>query len=528
MQRDLSRRGTRLYWVLAGLYLLLLLFFMTISVFLDVRREKDRFAEEARYIHSYLDTVLNRNLIALNGFAALLKVGGMEKPQQVAAYARFVREHDVNIHRLEIAQTVKQGDREGFVRAQRERGLADFQIKFLNKDATGQRWTEAEEKVEYFPLLFMEPLVPVDSDKLGQDLGSVAHLRDAVEQARRVGGPVASRPFRLDEGEMAYVLVYPIHQGDQEFFAISVCKARNLLPRPTPEEHDLAIGIFYQSPEPGVPPVWLYRRNAGDTGGAFAFLFPELSESVPVGGPEQALVLQIDRQLDWRIVNEGMLITILVGGLVTLPLLLASAKAHHNSEMHRLEEGNKLFYLANFDALTGLPNRQLFVNRLDQALAVANRQGLMHAVLFLDLDSFKDVNDYYGHQIGDKVLQRAARLFLRSVREIDTVARFGGDEFVILLQNVDGRANAEYVARKIKRAFQSPSGESSKSVPIIGTSIGIAVFPEDGLTADELLNTADVKMYQDKISKKTRTEDRSRQRAPSRGKEPPSASEHPV
>jgi diguanylate cyclase (GGDEF)-like protein len=141
------------------------------------------------------------------------------------------------------------------------------------------------------------------------------------------------------------------------------------------------------------------------------------------------------------------------------------------------------------------------MDRLDQSLSEAHRSKRKVAVLYLDLDGFKQVNDYYGHQTGDKVLQRAARIFQHSVRETDTVGRLGGDEFVVLLQNIGDRSGAESVARKIKKAFFQPSVDvngTNKLMPVLGASVGIAVYPEDGSTTAELLRAADQAMYRDK------------------------------
>ena len=203
--------------------------------------------------------------------------------------------------------------------------------------------------------------------------------------------------------------------------------------------------------------------------------------------------------------NWPVLFGIVAGSMLSVPVMLAYSRARHRDEMVRLKASNTLFYQANFDALTGLPNRQLFMNRLEQALAVAHLQGLMHAVLYLDLDGFKGINDYYGHNIGDKVLVRAAKIFSRCVREIDTVARLGGDEFVILLQDIDGRSGAEFVASKIRKAFQSSAPvvvDPGRAPPMLGTSIGIAVYPQDGTSITELLKVSDADMYKDKLARK--------------------------
>jgi diguanylate cyclase (GGDEF)-like protein/PAS domain S-box-containing protein len=153
--------------------------------------------------------------------------------------------------------------------------------------------------------------------------------------------------------------------------------------------------------------------------------------------------------------------------------------------------------LATHDGLTGLPNRVLALDRLDQALARARRNRTGVAVLYLDLDLFKQINDTWGHEAGDAVLREVAKRLKVCVRRSDTVARLGGDEFLLVLSEATGQRVAEVVAAKVVRSLSRPIpvGESSCS---IGVSIGISLFPQDGREAKELIRAADAAMYADK------------------------------
>ncbi|RPI63671.1 MAG: diguanylate cyclase, partial [Lysobacterales bacterium] len=154
----------------------------------------------------------------------------------------------------------------------------------------------------------------------------------------------------------------------------------------------------------------------------------------------------------------------------------------------------ELFQRAHFDALTGLPNRELLHDRLHQVVAQAQRDERGLAVLFIDLDSFKAVNDTHGHPAGDELLRETALRLARALRPADTVARLGGDEYAIVLPNVHGPLEAEAVAIKALESLRRPflvDGHSS----FVSASIGIAMFPEDGVTATELLRKADMAMY---------------------------------
>lgn len=169
-----------------------------------------------------------------------------------------------------------------------------------------------------------------------------------------------------------------------------------------------------------------------------------------------------------------------------------------NRQLEALERNHQaMAYLAQHDALTGLPNRVTFFDRLQMALAQAKRQGRKLAVLFVDLDRFKEVNDQYGHQVGDQLLQAVARRLQSGVRESDTAARLAGDEFVVLLSPLHGREEAVAVAEKLLQRFQAPLELEDLSLPI-RVSIGISLFPEHGSTAQALVEAADVAMYQSK------------------------------
>jgi diguanylate cyclase (GGDEF)-like protein/PAS domain S-box-containing protein len=152
---------------------------------------------------------------------------------------------------------------------------------------------------------------------------------------------------------------------------------------------------------------------------------------------------------------------------------------------------------AHFDPLTELPNRILFDDRLSQAIARSNRSGLFLALMFVDLDHFKAVNDTQGHEAGDELLRETGIRLKTCVRESDTVSRVGGDEFVILLSDLNRDEEAGEVAQRIIAAVSAPYQLTGGDAGI-GVSIGIAVYPRDGHTAASLLKNADAAMYRSK------------------------------
>ncbi len=154
-------------------------------------------------------------------------------------------------------------------------------------------------------------------------------------------------------------------------------------------------------------------------------------------------------------------------------------------------------HLAYHDALTGLPNRPLFMDRLIVALAQAHRANQKLAVLFLDLDRFKDINDSLGHSVGDALLKAAAERIRHCVREGDTVARFGGDEFTLLIPRIDHIEDAAKIAQKIIETLKIPFSVSEREL-FITTSVGVSLFPSDGLDPETLVRNADTAMYRAK------------------------------
>ena len=162
---------------------------------------------------------------------------------------------------------------------------------------------------------------------------------------------------------------------------------------------------------------------------------------------------------------------------------------------------NRLLFLSNHDVLTRLPNRFLFYKRLDQAIAVANRNRRRFAVFFIDLDRFKNINDTFGHPTGDLLLQLVAERLEECVRKTDLIARLGGDEFAILAESAADMAAATELAEQIMAALSQPFHIEGQEL-FVAASIGIGIFPQDGANAEALIKSADVAMYRAKGSGK--------------------------
>jgi diguanylate cyclase (GGDEF)-like protein/PAS domain S-box-containing protein len=185
-------------------------------------------------------------------------------------------------------------------------------------------------------------------------------------------------------------------------------------------------------------------------------------------------------------------------------VLVADITARKRMEDALRRATARLDLLAKHDALTGLPNRTVLADRLERAISLNRRDGSHCAVLFVDLDGFKSVNDTYGHAAGDTVLRLVAAKLKQAVRDSDTVSRLGGDEFIILLSRLSDPGGAEETARHILAAMTQEPFMLGESRVDLTCSIGVATFPQHGSTADALAASADDAMYRAKRSGRNR------------------------
>ncbi len=216
---------------------------------------------------------------------------------------------------------------------------------------------------------------------------------------------------------------------------------------------------------------------------------PARSEvSVTLHGEKRYFDLTVEALLDRR----GAVAGVTCAAVEITPLKRALAEREELiAELQNALEKNE--YLATHDALTGVANRRLLADRLGQALARASRQNGKVAILALDLDGFKNVNDTLGHNVGDLVLTSVVQRIRARLRASDTLSRSGGDEFTVLAEVADKRG-AQVVACALQTVFTSPFEVEGKVV-FLGASIGVALYPDNGSTADEVLTAADKSMY---------------------------------
>jgi diguanylate cyclase (GGDEF)-like protein/PAS domain S-box-containing protein len=203
--------------------------------------------------------------------------------------------------------------------------------------------------------------------------------------------------------------------------------------------------------------------------------------------------VMVNRRKDGSLYYEDKTITPLLDDAGNITHFVATGK----DISEQMETQERLQYIAHHDTLTGLPNRVLFLDRVAQVLAHTRRHDRLAAVLFMDLDQFKNINDSLGHEVGDKLLAGVADRLDAALRPGDTVARFGGDEFVMLLDDVDSYKDVTHVVERLRRALHASIEVDGISLHVTG-STGISVFPHDGEDGPALLKNADNAMYRAK------------------------------
>lgn len=447
----------------------------------------------------------------LEGFAAMVSAANDLDRTRVRVYAQQMLRQYPHIYMFEIVEKVSDDKLESFTEYYRRTFYPDFEVKGFSYESNRQ-WQAVRPVPYHLPIVFMEPFPPESKKVLGLDVSSNDFFMRSLKKSEQEGRAVSTDPFELVEGDLAYLLHRPIPEpgdervssvsksGAQDGFAVLVIRADTLLDRAghvLPGTRELLYNPAFSSTD---PKGHLHLHEGAEAGWLESRLFPRLSMSRTLDSDSQPFVLLIQQQLGWNIISWGKLGLTLLIASITFVVMMVYARLYLRNEMERTEMTVRLFHLANHDALTGLANRNLLSDRLNHAMTQTARQKGQLAVLFLDLVGFKDVNDTYGHDVGDGVLRRAAERLRACVRAGDTVARLGGDEFVLVLENIAGQGDVDRVVEKIKTGFEQPFDVNSHSI-ILGISIGSAIYPGDGTDMETLISHADSDMYGDKRSR---------------------------
>lgn len=459
-----------------------------------LRETESRFLADLATARERLESRLIANALVLDGFAGLVAATPAGEPALLRRYAAEVLARHPHIFALEVARAVPAGALAAF-EARMEQEHPGFRVR--NFRFEDRHWDDVPAKPWYHPIIFMEPLRPGSEAVLGLDLDSVPFLAQALARSHAQGDFAASPPFRLVEGQLAYVLFRPVPQRPAGAQTVLLVVDLAGLVQPLAGGQRLPLSLTLRLAGSGET---LFVRRAGETADPFArHLLPRLARDTTVTVACQSFLLQAERQLTWRDLPPTGLVAVAAGALTTLVLLLALLRIHGRLEAERRRAERRLAHLATHDPLTGLPNRVLLLDRFQQARQRAQREGRGFALLFLDLDGFKQINDRHGHHVGDLLLRTIAQRLRNVLRGSDTVARLSGDEFVILLEEAGTLTDLTHLTAKLRGVLAQPLPiEHGLIVP--SASIGVARFPEDGADWDALLRAADSRMYAQKTA----------------------------
>lgn len=405
---------------------------------------------------------------------------------------------------------VPHAQKEAHVAAMRKHGFPHYAI------------TPAGTRDSYAPIVQLEPAIGSNLLMLGSDMYTMLLSRTAMEESRDSGAPAITGKMILIKNAKnnvhpGFSMFLPLYKKGAHIDTLAARRANiigwvvapfriNNLMGSLYGQHSLLVGIKIYDGVETTSKNLLYESQQDNTEVHHSRdAYVNATEYIEVGGRTWTLIIHSLPGLKvLQTENNARLIVVAGVGLSLLLTLLtwallsgrdrAIALAQEMTQELRNSEA-RFRHQAQHDTLTGLPNRALFNDRLEQALAQAKRQHKRLALLFIDLDAFKPINDDYGHHIGDVLLKEVAARMLQHVRASDTVARIGGDEFVVLLTSIEEAADAVVLAEVMRRAIGEPVNVPDGIILNVSSSIGVAVYPENGIDETQLARNADTAMY---------------------------------
>ena len=470
-----------------------------------IRRWETQFSEYVQNISSVVRNQLDTNEAVLVGFAAFLQAVDQSGANAASLYAKSVLAAYPHIYMLEVARGIPMSEQTAFESMLRRTWRPDFEFKDFSS-LTHQPPQSQVYLSNTWPVLFMYPVLTQAHAIYGVKLETVGYLSYALARTHNNLKPVVSPVFSMYEGESAYILMQPVSRAEQardnskpDFFgspmvALLLIKTGWLLEAVNHANADPLVGISAVLNTASGSDSYVFSAKTEQAGILDRLLLPRLNERVEIRSASQPMTLLFERQLrlaDVLTRETLMLLAFLTAAFVLMPAALIR---HFNAIKRAEREHERAAYLATHDALTKLPNRYLFADRFDRALSHWERHGVPFAVMLIDLDHFKEINDKYGHEVGDQVLRTVAERMRQITRSGDTVARQGGDEFVVLVADLANLENAEIMGEKVLEAIGKPIVTSAGGLSI-SCSIGVSLCPIHGQSLDTLLRAADQAMY---------------------------------
>ncbi len=483
------------------------------------------FAQYAQTQSLRVQGLIEQSTMLSTSFAGLFEARTQPSREEYRQFANTVLEKHPEITAVHWAPRIPDTQRTHYEARLTSLGLAPLGIFDVSEEA--DTVVRAPSRQEYFPIFYAEPLEPnrkaVGLDPLARPFNTIT-IRDAAKN----GTKDTTQPFPIvqdPDGPLAVAMYHPIYNNEKPIntqterwnalkgYIILMLRPEILLLKlqDALSTRDIGMKLFDVSTE---KPIQIYPRlgagtvaadttspNADDTSP------PSVKASFPLHVPGRTWILELHASPEFLSANRSQHPWLLLAALIALTLMivvLMAKSSRHAKTLSALnaklvERQKVLDELAYFDALTGLPNRLLLNDRLKIALSTEHRLDSFSAICVLDLDEFKEINDCYGHHVGDLVLKTVAKRLQSFLRESDTAARVGGDEFVLLLP---GFSNGERLRELFLRIINGiaepislPNGIDSVQV---STSIGVALSDNNDRNIKAILQNADSAMYQAK------------------------------
>jgi diguanylate cyclase (GGDEF)-like protein len=445
-------------------------------------------------MRQHVRELMAQNESILSGFSAFLIGSRVADIDATKTYAQRMLDRYPHILMFEVAQRVDKDTLEPFtsyLEAQNinppriwgfdyERGIIEHDLKVDG---------------EAFPVIFIEP--SSENSQLGLDISSIEFVHSVVKRFGKSDQLLMTEPFELIDGEVAIVMMQGVNIAstlEPSYVSLLVIRAEQLIPT-TLKDKGWNFSLICR--DSNGQEFDLFRKedlnkNKGETG-----LLPVLETSDNIRLTDFELTLEIEQQLTWQDF-DWLHILFITTLMIVFPLfILIISRIHQNIEKQNSEKRVQLYQLANFDVLTGLANRFHFDDFGQRILSTAERNSTHVAVLFIDLNGFKQVNDNLGHDVGDIVLKRVAETLQENVRQGDIVARIGGDEFAVLADQVASLHNLMAMLNKIRAAICDIKIPETKQFKVSG-SVGFSYTEYHGYDLAKLIKMADNSMYGEK------------------------------
>jgi len=486
--------------------------FIGAVLLLGVKSEHDRlhraFVEEVDTIARHSVRTAKTFDVALDGFRQFLGLLPAVNLDAARRYAATLRSHYPELQLFAIAQsTDAAGEFADRVRL-RQIGYRGLRLVSLTSDRAIMAGTEEHFRL---PLIFTEPM-PDSGDQL---LLLDRQFNRALAAQGAPGGRRLSEPFVYgaaageqgsvgDDGKegKAYLLYAPILDPLAahgvpgtwpQAYALLLVKMNDLVPAALLQRPGWSLQ-FSSEPRAEQPGRLLWRHGTPPSPGPNSLLgsFHALRA---IGEGAQSLTLQLSYRPGWRDLDHqflGLLLALVLSLVIVAKRVISFS---HRQTLGDFKERSSLYQQAHYDQLTGLPNVNLLMDRLERSMATLDGQRERLVLAYLDLDQFKPVNDRWGHDAGDQVLVEVAQRLRQQFRLHDTVSRIHGDEFIVLLSMPLAHVDIDSVEQKVVAAFDAPFLVEDQPVQL-GASLGIAVCPTDARDPETLISVADQRMYQ--------------------------------